>query len=253
MRTVAIIQARMGSSRLPGKVLAELAGAPMLARVIERARAAATISAVVVATTTASADDALVPVARAAGAQVYRGSTDDVLARYLGAAHAHQAQVVVRLTADCPLLDPAVIDHVVEALLTTPGCDYASNTHTRTFPRGLDVEAMPLATLERLAVIATAPAHREHVTAYVLDNSAEFTIAQLCADGDHSALRWTVDTELDLALVRRLYADAGVHPRLPYQALVAWLAQHPSLAALNADVPQRSWRHAATEEGRRHG
>ncbi len=253
MRTVAIIQARMGSSRLPGKVLADIGGAPMLARVIERAQAAATISAVVVATTTDPADDALLPVARAAGAQVYRGSTDDVLARYVGAARTHQAQVVVRLTADCPLLDPAVIDAVVEGLLTTPGCDYASNTHQRTFPRGLDVEAMHLATLERLAVIASLPAHREHVTAYLLDNSAEFAIAQLCADDDHTALRWTVDTALDLALVRRLYADAGAHPRLPYQALVAWLARHPSLAAFNAEVPQRSWRHAAVEERRRNG
>ena len=108
----------------------------------------------VVATTTLAEDDALVPVATAAGAQVFRGSAADVLARYLGAANASHAQVVVRLTADCPLLDPAVIDAVVEGLLTSPGCDYASNTHTRTFPRGLDVEAMPMATLERLAVIA---------------------------------------------------------------------------------------------------
>jgi spore coat polysaccharide biosynthesis protein SpsF len=252
VKTVAIVQARMGSSRLPGKVLADLGGAPMLARVIERARAAATISAVVVATTTDPADDALVPVAVAAGAAVYRGSTDDVLARYLGAARATAADVVVRLTADCPLLDPAVIDAVVEGLLTTPGCAYASNTHQRTFPRGLDVEAMLTSTLARLDELATSPAHREHVTAYLLDHPAAFTVMQLHADADHASLRWTVDTERDLAVVRRLYVDAGAHPRMPYQALVAWLARHPHLATANADVPQRSWRHAAAEE-RRHG
>lgn len=253
MRTVAIIQARMGSSRLPGKVLADLAGAPMLARVIARAQAAATVSSVMVATTDQAADDPLVAVAHAAGAQVFRGATDDVLARYLGAARANHAQVVVRLTADCPLLDPAVIDCVVEGLLTMPGCDYASNTHQRTFPRGLDVEAMTMATLERLALVAASPAHREHVTAYVLDNSAEFSILQICAEHDASHLRWTVDTELDLALVRRLYVDARVDTAMPYQALVDWVATRPSLATINADVPQRSWQHAASQERRRHG
>lgn len=253
MRVIAIVQARMGSSRLPGKVLAELGGAPMLTQVVARVRAAATVSAVVIATTERPEDDALVEVAEAAGAQVFRGSTDDVLARYVGAARAHHAQVVIRLTADCPLLDPAVIDAVVEGLLTTPGCDYASNTHHRTYPRGLDVEAMYAPTLERLHQLAVSPAHREHVTAYLLDHPDGFVIQQLVADRDDSHLRWTVDTELDLALVRRLYAEARVHPSMPYRALVEWVAAHPGLATANAEVPQRSWRHAAVEELRRHG
>ena len=112
---------------------------------------------------------------------------------------------------------------------------------------------MPLATLARLDRIARAPAHREHVTAYVLDHPTEFMTLQLCAPEDHSALRWTVDTERDLQAVRRLYADGRAAPQLPYRALVAWVARHPEQAAMNADVPQRSWQHAAALDGGGHG
>lgn len=243
MTTVAIIQARLGSERLPGKVLAPIAGRSMLAWVVARAQAAATVDQVVVATTTAAEDDAVEVAARAAGAGVFRGERADVLGRYLGAARTVAADRVVRLTADCPLLDPAVIDAVVEALATTPGCDYASNTVARTYPRGLDVEAMPLTTLVRLDAVARAPAHREHVTAYLTDNPAGFARLSVCAAVDHSDLRWTVDTEVDLALVRAIYAGVAPTPATPYLRIVDWLRARPELSGINAGVNQRSWRH----------
>ncbi len=233
MRTVAIVQARMGSSRLPGKVLADVAGDTMLARVVGRLRQARTITHVVVATSTRPGDDAVVAETRRIGASDYRGSESDVLARYLGAAREFEADVVVRVTADCPLLDATIVDDVVSAL--GDDIDYASNTHTRSFPRGLDVEAFHRDTLERIARMATSASAREHVTAFVMHAPALFRIRQVVAPTDDSDLRWTVDTPEDLALVQRLRAFGDV----PYGELVAIVRARPELAALNAHVVQR--------------
>lgn len=237
MKTVAIVQARMGSSRLPGKVLADLAGETMLGRVIARLRAARRIDDIVIATTVSAKDDAVCREAARHRAGVFRGSQTDVLARYLGAARIFRADVVVRVTSDCPLLDPEVVDRVVAAL---DGADYASNTHTRTFPRGLDVEALHADTLERIGRLGTSPAAREHVTAFVMEQPRLFQIHQVVAETDDSDLRWTVDTEDDLELVRRLYA----HPMLPYRELVAHVRAEPALAAINAHVGQKPWESA---------
>ncbi|MCW5803159.1 MAG: glycosyltransferase family protein [Deltaproteobacteria bacterium] len=244
MRTVAIVQARMGSSRLPGKVLADLGGDTMLARVVERLRAARRIAAIAIATSTHAGDDAIVREAERLGAVAYRGSEGDVLARYLGAARATQADAVVRVTSDCPLLDPGVVDEVVAAL--GDDVDYASNTHARTYPRGLDVEALHRDTLERIARLGTSPAAREHVTAFVLERPDLFCTRQVCAPSssglpiDDSDLRWTVDTPEDLALVRALYARFDLaREAMPYRALVAAMRAHPELAILNAHVAQK--------------
>ena len=242
-RTVAIIQARMGSSRLPGKVLAELGGATMLAQVVRRARGARQIAEVVIATSTGADDDAVAGAAAALGAGVHRGSASDVLDRFVGAARAHRADAIVRITADCPLIDPGVIDRVIGAL--TGEVDYASNTHARSFPRGLDVEALHRDALERIARLGRSPAAREHVTAFVMEQPALFRIAQVTAERDDSDLRWTVDTPDDLAMVRGLYAalDLGGELR-PYREVVAAVRERPELAALaelNAHVPQKPW------------
>lgn len=240
MRIVAIIQARMASSRLPGKVLAELGGTTMLAQVVRRVRAASRITDVVVATSAGTGDD---PVAREAarlGAGVHRGPAADVLARYLGAAEEYRAGIIVRITADCPLVDPGVIDRVVGAL--TRDVDYASNTHDRCFPRGLDVEAMHRDTLDRIARLGSSPAAREHVTAFVMEQPALFRIAQVGTESDDSDLRWTVDTPEDLAMVRGLYAALGLADTVvPYREVVAAVRARPELARANAHVRQKSW------------
>jgi spore coat polysaccharide biosynthesis protein SpsF len=242
VRVVAIVQARMGSSRLPGKVLAELGGRTMLGQVVLRLRLARRIDDIVVATSAGAEDDAVVEEAGRLGAGVHRGPVADVLARFLGAARASRADAIVRVTADCPLLDAGVVDSVIGALIDA--VDYASNTHERTYPRGLDVEALHRDTLERIARLGTSPAAREHVTAFVMEAPELFRIAQLRADRDDSDLRWTVDTPDDLATVRALYAElaldrVGTPP--PYRELVAAVRANPSLAAGNAHVVQAPW------------
>jgi spore coat polysaccharide biosynthesis protein SpsF len=240
MRVVAIIQARMGSSRLPGKVLTDLGGAPMLTHVVRRLAAARSVSEVVVATTTATADDAVAAAARKLGVGVHRGSETDVLARFLGAAREAAAEAIVRVTADCPLLDAEVVDQVIQAL--TRDVDYASNTHERTFPRGLDVEAVHRDVLERLGRLGTSPAAREHVTAFIMEHPQLFQIAQVRADTDDSDLRWTVDTPDDLAAVRLLYheLDLAIIAR-PYLEVVEAVRARPELATANAHVSQKPW------------
>jgi len=236
--TVLLVQARMGSSRLPGKVLADLAGDTMLARVVERLRRATRIDATVIATSTEAVDDAVVREAERLGCGVHRGPVDDVLERYLGAARVHEAGVVVRVTSDCPLLDARVVDDAVAAL--GRAVDYASITHVRSFPRGLDVEALHRDTLERIARLGTSSTAREHVTAFVMERPELFCVRHVRAESDDSDLRWTVDTPEDLALVRTLYAtfDLGAAP-LPYEQLVAEMRARPSLARVNAHVVQK--------------
>ncbi len=240
MRVVAIVQARMGSSRLPGKVLADIAGDTMLGRVVGRLLEARTIDEVAIATTTHGSDDPILDEAKRLGVACWRGSETDVLSRYLGTARMMRADAVVRVTSDCPLLDAGVVDDVVEALV--PGVDYTSNTHDRTYPRGLDVEALHRDTLERIARLGTSTAAREHVTAYLMEEPSLFRIAQVRDTIDASDLRWTVDTADDLALIRTIYAllDLGQHP-LPYRDVLTAVRARPQLAQINAHVIQKSW------------
>lgn len=241
MTTVAaIVQARLGSSRLPGKVLMDLAGDTMLARVVQRLRAARLVDEVVIATTDDAKDDPVVDEAERLGARWYRGSEHDVLARYLGAARECGADVVVRITSDCPLIDPEVVDRVIGAL--TRSRDYASNTHVRSYPRGLDVEALHASTLERIARLATSQAAHEHVTSFVMERPSLFSIRHVVASTDDSDLRWTVDTPEDLELVRALYDRLDLaHGHVPYRAVVAAVRANAELQTVNAHVVQKSW------------
>ncbi len=243
MRVVAIVQARMGSSRLPGKVLRDLCGASMLARGIERLRRARSLAGIVIATSTEPEDDAVVAEANQLGVDVFRGSAHDVLSRYHGAARAARADAVVRVTSDCPLIDPEVVDLVVQLL--SPTIDYASNTHgVRSYPRGLDCEAFFADTLDRMARMADSAAAREHVTVFIREQPDLFRTAQLVADVDDSDLRWTVDTEADLALVAALYEryQLATQP-VGYRTLVERARRDPALMAINAHVEQKDWRH----------
>ncbi len=238
---VAVIQARLGSTRLPGKVLADLAGRSLLAHVVERARAAAAPERVLVATSTRPEDEAVAAEALRCGAQVFRGSELDVLERFAGAAAAADAAHVVRLTADCPLLDPALLDEVVRAHLAQ-GADYTSNGLQPGYPRGLDVEVCTRAALEQAAAEAAAPHERAHVTAFIYARPERFRLHSVRCDGDHSALRWTVDTPEDLAFVRAVHARLGPRPPTGWRAVLELLAREPALAEINRGVRQKELR-----------
>jgi spore coat polysaccharide biosynthesis protein SpsF (cytidylyltransferase family) len=241
-RVVAIVQARMGSTRLPGKVLLPIAGRPMVLRVLERLGRADRIDGIVVACSTSCADDPLAAAVEGSGAGVFRGDERDVLARYVGAAREAGAEVVVRITADCPLLDPGVVDEVVGALLASRGsADYASNVLSRTYPRGLDVEALFLDALLRADRFAATDAEREHVTVAIRNGPpGRFATLGVAADVDDSDLRWTVDSADDMEYVRRLYAAAGLAERhLAYREVVALCRRDPSLR--REDEAGRTW------------
>jgi spore coat polysaccharide biosynthesis protein SpsF len=216
---VAIIQARMGSTRLPGKVLAEVAGRPLLAHMLERVALARSLDAVWVATSDAPADDAIVRLAETEGVPVFRGSEPDVLGRYAGAANAAGARTVVRLTADCPLLAPEVIDRVVAAF-GEGGHDIASNTGAewRTYPDGMDVEVLARDTLDQLAATVENPMLREHVTARLY--SGDYSLREVHLDRPLGDLRITVDTSQDLALVSRVLR---ARPGYALDDVLTWL------------------------------
>jgi spore coat polysaccharide biosynthesis protein SpsF len=203
---IAILQARVGSTRLPGKVLMNLAGAPLLVRVIERARAIPGLDRVVLATTTAERDRPLINLARQHRLAAYAGSEDDVLDRYYQTARHFEADVIVRLTADCPLLDPAVSAQVLDRF-GQGGADYVSNTQPPTYPDGLDTEVFSFAALEQAWHEATLSSEREHVTPYIWKHPDKFRLASVINAVDLSALRWTVDEAPDLEFVRAVYAQ----------------------------------------------
>lgn len=241
MRRVAIVQARMTSSRLPGKILLDLAGRPMLAQQLGRLARSRTLDAVVIATTTNASDDPVVALAEAEGVGTFRGDEHDVLGRFVGAARAHAADVVVRVTGDCPLIDPEVIDRVVERVVDQADpCDYASNTIERSYPRGLDVEALHRDVLERIHRLASSEPAREHVTYFLHRERPELFVArQITGTADDSDLRWTVDTEQDLALIRALYEQLGAQA-VSTDELIARLRARPDLIALNSGVEQKT-------------
>jgi spore coat polysaccharide biosynthesis protein SpsF len=238
MKRVMIVQARATSSRLPGKVLLDLGGRPMLVQQLVRLRQCRNVDEIVVATTTETNDEPVALLAREAGVQVYRGSTDDVLSRFVGAALEARAEVVVRVTADCPLIDPEVCDRAIAELVENLSeCDYASNVIRRTFPRGLDVEAMFVDVLLRMDRLARSTPAREHVT--IVPRSERPTLF-LCRDvvdeTNNSDLRWTVDTLEDLRMVRQMFEELSLgERRVPYREILAHVRSRPELSAINAD------------------
>ncbi len=200
-----VLQARMSSTRLPGKVMMPLLGAPMIDRQIERLRRSARLDRLVVATSDDPSDDVLAAHLEASGVEVFRGPLADVLARFAGAvARLGPAQHVVRLTADCPLTDWRVLDRCIDLHLAE-GNDYTSNDLPHTFPHGLDVEVMTAAALDAAVRDAVAQDEREHVTLFLYRRPDRFKLGCLTQDVDQSAERWTVDTSNDFEFVRRVY------------------------------------------------
>ncbi len=238
MRTVAIIQARMNSSRLPGKVLLDLGGEPMLVRVVERACRARTLDDVIIATTTDPSDDPLEALCREKGYAVFRGSMFDVLDRFYGAAKQAQADVIVRITADCPVIDPQVIDDVVDAF-HRKGAGFACNRlpppWKRTYPIGLDTEVCSFAGLERAWKEAELPFEREHVMPFFYDQEGRFKVVVVDHDPDYGAYRWTVDTPEDLELLREIFRRFP-DDTFTWLDVLALVQREPGLAKINAAV-----------------
>ena len=239
MHIVAIIQARMGSTRLPGKVLMDLAGKSMLERVIQRCRRAVWLDEVIIATTHKAADNDVVALCAARNWPWFRGSEDDVLDRYYQAAQGSKADIVVRITADCPLIEPEIIDRCVQELMDNPGTDYASNCLSpRTFPRGLDVEVFTFAALERAWREDNNPDWREHVTVFIERHPEIFQSRAVVNDVDYSHLRWCVDTLEDLDLVRRIY-EACHQEDFSWREVLAVLGENPHWLEINRSVMQK--------------
>ncbi len=237
---VAILQARMSSTRLPGKVMKPLLGQPMLARQIERVRRARLLEGLVIATSTDPRDDVVAQLSASLELPCYRGSLPDVLDRYRGAAEWARAEVVVRLTGDCPLADPEVIDSAVQMYLDGP-YDYVSNTVRRTYPHGLDVEVFGAAALAAAAREAHLPSDREHVTRFFYTHPRRFRSGMLLHGVDLSHLRWTVDEPEDFVFVEQIYRE--LYPRNPAFTtadVLRLLEQRPELLRINARHIHRS-------------
>jgi spore coat polysaccharide biosynthesis protein SpsF len=239
LKVAAIIQARMGSTRLQGKVLRDLEGETVLTRVVNRLRRARLVQEVLVATTDHAIDDAIVKECHSCSVPVFRGDEQDVLDRYFRAAQMAKAEVVVRITSDCPLIDPEITDKTIAAFLEA-GPDYASNVIERTYPRGLDTEVISMGTLERAWRVARKPYEREHVTPYISEHPAEFKLLSVTGDADYSSHRWTVDTPEDLAFVRAVYARLRTKPTFGWRDVLDLVDREPRLRELNGSIIQKA-------------
>lgn len=240
MVVAAIIQARMGSTRLPGKVLKPIIGAPMLSHVVERTRRAVKVDQVIVATTIRGQDEPIVDLCAAEGWPYFRGSENDLLDRYYRAALHFGTDVIVRITADCPLIDPGIIDKTVAAYLESlPRPDYVSTgLPHRTYPRGLDTEVFSFAALERAWSEDADPAWREHVTPYIYRHPGLFRLGGVTNTFDHSEMRWTVDTPEDIRFVRLVFEHFG-HNRFSWGDVLPVLAAYPEWLAINEHIQQK--------------
>ncbi len=236
MKTVVIIQARMGSSRLPGKVLMPLGGKPSVQHVIERARLIRGVDEVVLATSVASIDDPLAAFCKTFGVTVVRGSEDDVLDRYYQAAKAARADAVIRITGDCPLLDPVESAKVLDAFRSS-GADYVSNVNPPTLPDGLDTEVFLFSALETAWKQAGKKSEREHVTLYISTHPELFRIESISNPVDWSGHRWTLDEERDYRMLSAVYDELSLRGEFGALAeVLCILRDYPEIARLNGSI-----------------
>jgi spore coat polysaccharide biosynthesis protein SpsF len=229
----------MGSTRLPGKVLTDLGGVTVLARVVRRVQRAKLIAEVIVATTDLTNDDPIVEECADLGVAYFRGSESDVLDRYYQASKAFGSEAVVRITSDCPLIDPQLVDEMVQVFISSEA-DYASNVIPRTYPRGLDAEAFTAEALTWAWLEAREPHQREHVTPYLYEHPEVFEMASASADMDYSQYRWTLDTPEDLGLIRAIYSRFHNRDDFDWKEVLALMEREPDLADLNSHVVQKA-------------
>jgi len=235
-RVIGIIQARTDSTRLPNKTLKDIQGKPLILHVIERVQHAKLLDNVVLATTTRSIDTPLANLVQTQGIPVFRGKCDDVLDRYYQAAIKYHAKVIVRITGDCPLIDPQVIDIVVQVFLQYH-YDYVTNTLPPTYPDGLDVEVFSYEALTKAWNEATLASEREHVTAYIRTHPKQFTLYNVKNPVDLSRFRWTVDQQEDLEFVREIFKRLYQKEKIFYmEDILTLLQEHPELQEINAGI-----------------
>ncbi len=249
MNVATIVQARMGSQRLPGKVLMDISGRPMLFHVVERLRQANSAGEVVVATTTSEADQEIVSFARDVGVKSFVGSEMDVLERFVLAAEVERADLVIRVTGDCPLIEPTIVDEMVHAHLAS-GADYTGNLARRTLPRGLDAEVVATQVLRRIHRMDLEPRHREHVTPFIYENPASFRVHHFEVQGKlrRPELRLCVDTHEDLLLMREIYRRFYLPGQVvDISAVIRWLDVEPQWRHVNIDAEQEHMLRNAAE------
>lgn len=237
---IAIIQARMTSTRLPGKVTKEIVGIPMLGHVIERLKKSRLVDEIVIATTK-NKSKPILEIAQNYNVESFSGSKDDVLDRYYQAVKKYKAEPIVRITSDCPLLDPEVVDKVIRYYMERKdSLDYVTNTLTRSYPRGLDTEVFSFSALEKAWREAKEVYQREHVTPYIYEHTEIFRLANVENNEDLSYMRWTVDEEKDLEFVRevykRLYKEGEV---FLMQDVLNLLKKEPQLMETNKEAKQK--------------
>ncbi len=241
MRVVIISQARMTSTRLPGKVLKEVLGKPLLEYQIERLKKVVLADEVVIATSENQSDNPIVNLCKKMRVKYYRGSENDVLERYYKTALEYRADAVVRVTADCPFIDPLIIDRVIDSFIKTcDQYDYVSNVIERTFPRGMDTEVFSMQVLEKAFFEAKSQAEREHVTLFIHNHSQLFRLANIRHSQDLSHLRWTVDESEDFKLIQLILE--ALYPGTPdfsMEDILNLLEQHPELKRINAHIEQK--------------
>ena len=238
-----VLQARSSSTRFPNKVLAPLHGAPMIMQQLARLARSTRLDRVVVATSVDATDDELVRVLEAAPVEVRRGPLDDVVERFAIVVNEFRPEQIVRLTADCPLADPAVIDLVIDEHLAS-GSDYTSNTLAPTFPDGLDVECLTASAFDRLLALELSEREREHVTLGLYSRPDQFSLRNVVQKPDRSALRWTVDVPADLDFVRAIYARLyDGDPGFGQDQILDLLSRHPELGRTENDLARNSGMH----------
>lgn len=243
---VVVCQARMGSSRLPNKVMLPLAGAPLLQRFIERVSLAKHAHTVVVATTMRSEDGAIMWLADSLGCNWYRGHSTDLLDRTFHAALTHDADIVVKIPSDCPMIDPDIIDLVIDRFLERyPNIDYMSNLHPATWPDGNDVEVMSIKALHTAYVTAKAPHEREHTTPWLWDGNSSIRCSNVVnPNGRDESMshRWTIDYPDDYKLIRTIYeALYPDNPEFTYREIIDYLDTHPDVLDINAHLCGVNW------------
>lgn len=239
LRTSIIVQARMTSTRFPGKVLKEVLGKPLLEYQIERLCRVKMADDVIIATTLNQTDQPIVDLCEKLGVKYFRGSEEDVLSRYYYAAQEAGADVVVRVTSDCPLIDPTVIDKVIDYYKHNT-YDYVSNVMQRTYPRGMDTEVFSMSALERAFREAKELPEREHVTLYLERHPELFGPGDIAYKEDQSRHRWTVDQEEDFQLIKLILENIYIqNPLFTLEDILMMLERHPEWVQINAEVEQK--------------
>ncbi|WP_291572602.1 glycosyltransferase family protein [Clostridium sp. UBA4548] len=243
MKVVCIIQARTGSSRLPGKVLKQICGKSVLEHDIDRLKNVKNINEIVIATTSKKQDDPIVEEANRLGIKYFRGSEDDVLSRYYFAAKENDADIVVRVTSDCPLIDHCVTENIIQFFIDRADeYDYVSNTIDRTFPRGLDTEVFSYKALEKSFLNAQNSREREHVTPYIWGNPSEFKIFQYKNDKSYSDYRWTLDTQEDYELITFIYERLyEINPDFNMNDILCLYEKYSELQYFNSHIQQKQF------------